>query len=337
MPTVAPMRPRFLTGVVQILRRRVAESEAKGESDENDIAIFVLQPDPPEDIPNSLRVPMLDNGLTVVVGRLWVTAPAAISARYVDLPQDTNDDGRFSYVTKELALGSRPTLVFDPRTKSPELRWYREGLGNPDRVEVMPLRGGVSPNDIFDAIDWIYKTSFITPAAMSPPSLLWTSASKNWPHQNAEALIQGLLTVGLATKFPYCTVRQEQPQIAGRTDLEIEEPNPLDRSIITRHAILELKVLRSFRSTGTTVTDSDVRKWIREGVEQAAAYRTDKNPRWSVLCCFDMRKEDEGDTACFTHVQECASALDIMLKRWFLYSNYPDYRKALIKSLYGQF
>ena len=157
---------------------------------------------------------------------------------------------------------------------------------------------------------------------------LWKNSGGHWPREDAEALVQSHLKAGLTLRFPYCRVRHEQTQTAGRTDLEIEQFNPLDRSSVTYQAILELKVLRSFRHKGAKVSDGETKEAIREGVRQAASYRKVKAARWSALCCFDMRGSDTGDEACFAHVQESADAEDVTLKRWFLYASPAEYRQA---------
>ena len=326
--TDLPDENRFVTGVVQLLQRRAAELERQGEFDEIDIAIFVLKPSPPDSVLTAERKPMIDNGLTRVIGRLWFTAAPVVSAYYVDLPEDT-DDGRFSYVTDNLDLGAQPTLLFDPRPASPQLRWYPRGLGQPDNVKFIPLVGGVSRVDVFDAIEQVYKQCFITPSGLPRGVSLWEDAREYRPLKDAEALVQSHLKAGLAMRFPYCTVRHEQAQLAGRTDLEIEQSDPINRNAVTRHAIIELKVLRSYWSSGSTVSGTFTKKQIKEGVRQAAAYRMEKGVQWSALCCFDMRKGDDGDDSCFAQVQECAQVLDVALGRWFLYASSAELRDAM--------
>ena len=323
-----PDENRFVAGVVQLLLRRRVESAESSETDSSDIAIFVLKPSPPESIPNLPRVPMLDNGRTKVVGRLWFTSAAVISAYSVELPEDHSDDGRFSFVTDELELGSLPTLLFDPRPISPQLRWYPAGLSQPDKVELKPLDGDVSPEAVFEAIEELFQECFITPTSMPQGMNLWHEAAKNRPKQEAETLIQSHLKAGLVLRFPYCKVRHEVRQQAGRTDIEIEQVNAKDRSIVTRHAIIELKVLRSFGSSGNSVPETQAEKHIEEGVRQALAYRHNKNARWSALCCFDMRRDDVGDSTCFAQVKGFADSKEVLLRRWFLYASSSAYRKA---------
>ena len=320
---------RFVAGVVQLLRRRTAELKKRDEGDDVDIAIFVLKPIPPVSVSNAARVPMIDNGLTSVIGRLWFTAAPVISAHYVELPQDT-DDGRFSYVVDQHDLGGEPTLIFDPRTVQPQLRWYPEGLGKPNDMEMKPLEGNVSPCDVFDAINQVYEQCFITPGGLPRGVSLWKNATKCKPRSNAEALLQSHLKSGLVMRFPFCNIRHEQTQTAGRTDLELQQPNALDRSVVTRHAVIELKVLRSFWATGSAVSESDAKEQVKEGVRQAASYCAESGFRWSALCCFDMRKDDVGDAECFSHVQKDANELQVLLRRWFLYASAGKMRRGTI-------
>ena len=324
-----PDEYRFVTGVVHLLRRRMAELEKRGASDDGDVAIFVLKPGPPVTVPDASREPMVDNGRTMVVGRLWFTAAAVVSAHYVDLPRNASDDELFSFVADDLSLGSQPALFFDGRTVSSELRWYPEGLGDPDNVEVKPLTGDVTPDDVFAAVDKLYWECLVTPVSLPLGGNLWSDPSKYRPRENVESLLQSHVKISLVSRFPFCTVRHEQTQQTGRSDLEIEQADPFDRTSFIRHAIIELKVLRSYGSKGSPVSSSEVDKWIEEGVRQAAAYRAVKTARWSALCCFDMRRTDPGYEACFNHVRDCAVAKDVTLWRWFLYESSASYRQAM--------
>ncbi len=160
------------------------------------------------------------------------------------------------------------------------------------------------------------------------PGKLWQDHEKWWPAKQAEALVQLHLKAGLAGAFLTCTVRHEQTMAEGRLDLQIEERDPLDPGKVTHHAVLELKVLRSFGETGKAYTEQDMLDWIESGVKQAAAYRDNKGARHAVLCCFDMRVEDTKEV-CFAHVLDLARRLSVELKRWFLYGSSDLYRDAL--------
>ena len=328
--TDIPDEYRFLRGVVHLLRRRMAQLRNSGEAENPDVAIFVLKPGPPPSFPDAAREPMIDNGLTMVVGRLWFAAATVASAHYVDLPRNVDDDGLFRFVSDELSLGSQPTLFFDGRIVSPELRWYPAGLGDPNNVEVKPLEGDVSADEVFVAIDNLYRECLVTPGSLPSGGTLWKDASRFHPRDNAESIVQSHLKTCLVSRFPYCTIRHEQTQQAGRDDLEIEQSDPFNDNAFIRHAIIELTILRSYRSTGSTVSNSENKGYIDEGVRQVAAYRAVKSARWSALSCFDMRTTDAGDNACFAHVHNLASTNGVILWRWFLYESSKSYREAMI-------
>lgn len=95
-----------------------------------------------------------------------------------------------------------------------------------------------------------------------------------------------------------------------------------------RHAILELKVLRSFGSTGTSVSETEIRKIVKEGVEQAAAYRVEREAHASALCCFDMRTKS-ARKKCFHGVQATAQKRDVKLCVWPIFANAKEYREAM--------
>ena len=323
-----PEEERFIAGVAQLVLRRVAESEASDKTDAADIAIFILSPSPPESLDNLIWEPMLDNGRTEVVGRLWFTAAAVVSAHGVELPKDTDDAVRFSFVTSIPALGSLPTVIYDPRPVSQWLRWYPEGLSMPDNVEVKSIDAEVSPSEVFEVIEQLHQECFVTPDGLPPGTHLWRNSAKQWPRKDAEAMMQSQLKAGLVVKFPFCKIRHEQPNKAGRTDLEIEKPDRSRFNSFAHHALLELKILRSYWSTGSPVSNKETTDWIREGVRQAVAYRREIGGHWSALCCFDMRKNDKGDDDTFDHVRESARELDVVLWRWFLFASSDDYRQA---------
>ncbi len=321
-----PSDVRFLAGVAKLIRRRMAENGA--ETDPARPAVFLLEPNARPHKPEALpkRVPMLDNGLTSVTGRLWFVSPVVVSGKYIEL-EEADDDALFAIVTDTLALGQVPAIVFDPRTTVPTVRFYPSGLSDPEKCNAVVISGtDVSLQQIYEAIDKVYQHCLVTPEAQARAGKLWVDGSKWWPSQEAEDVVQLYLRAGLTTAFPTCTVRHEQTAVPGRLDLEIEQSDPLDRGKITRHAVLELKVLRSFRSSGTTVSKTETLEWVESGVRQAASYRDERGALAAALCCFDMRKEHTGEK-CFEHVQELATKLIVELKHWFVFGTSEQYRE----------
>jgi len=329
-----PAYVRFLSAVAKLLRRRRVQPSSS--TDEAKPAVFLLEPTARalgEQSP--IRVPMLNNGLTPINGRLWFVSQVVVAGSFVDL-DDLDDDAIFAAVTDILELGDAPAVLFDPRSNPPEARFYANGLANPE--EYVSLDLGLTPvslDRVFAAIDRVHETCLVTPEAQVTSGNLWAENTKWWASDEAEDRVQLQLKAGLATAFPTCTIRHEQTGATGRLDLEIEEADVVNVGQVTRHAVLELKVLRSYGSTGRTVSAQYTLDWVEKGVKQADAYRTEKNALAAALCCFDMRKDDSGE-GCFGHVQELASRLDVRLRVWFLFATSEQYRDALAARRQGE-
>ena len=318
-----PASMRFRRNVAKLLKRRHSAEDARRDS----LAVFILSPHPP-DLVTLPRIPMLDNGLTEVAGKIWFVNEVVRTGHYIE---DISDDDAllFDTICIKIGLGDRPTIVFDTRLANPEIRFYPDGLSNEDGCIVHAISDTeVSPNSINRVVERIYRSSFITPAAEVSSALsVWENSGRCWPSRNAEAVIQAHLKTGLHAHFFDCDIRHEQPSKAGRLDLEIERPDPNDRLKITRLAVIELKVLRSFRYNGRKIRTNAIPRWIAKGVRQVAAYRNEREAQFGLLMCFDMRDSDTGEQ-CFLHISSLARELSVHLSRWFLYNSSEAYQHA---------
>jgi len=316
---------RFSAQITKMVRRRLA-----GASDlPQDLAIFLLSPSVPRelDVHELEDHPIFDSGLAPVEGALWLTAAAALAARGFRFPVGYNDAQLFTWVATDLSLAQNPAVIYDPRSGEPELRYYRRGLGTPHVCEVQSMAHmTVSLDEVRAAIGNLYKTCLVTPTAHSPGLKLWASAKDYQADSRAEEKVQASLRSFLQGWFKWCVIRFEQTQVAGRTDLEVEEVDLVNPGKLIRHVVLELKVLRSIRESGATVPTSVAKEAVREGLIQAAAYRDEKNFASAVVCCFDMRKDYSGRT-CFKHVLKDASQRSVTLWVWHLFNSAKAYRQ----------
>ena len=320
-----PDEVRFIAGVAKLIKKRITRESYKNEPAQ--LAIFLLKPTLATNHELEVRrAPMLDTGLTELNGRLWFVSPVVVVGKYIEL-EDCNDDDHFRFITDDLKLGDVPAVIFDPRQDTPEVRFYQNGLNTPeDFLASKVINPDVSLERIFEGINFIYNKHLKTPDAQEKAGKLWKNSRKYRPKKNAEHIIQLYLRVGLSPFFPTCTIRTEQGDVAGRLDLEFEES---DRRKFVRHAILELKVLRSFGSTGKSVSEDKNLEWIESGVEQSASYRDERGALAAALCCFDMRKKDTG-RECFDKVLPLANDNRVELRVWFIYASSEKYRKATI-------
>jgi hypothetical protein len=324
-----PEEVRFLRGVAGLVKKR-RQRELEGET-AVEPAVFLLCPTEPQTIDRMLLKshPMLDNGLTPVAGRLWLVGPVVVSGK--SMPLDTREDNAFfEFVVNDLKQGEVATVIYDPRADPMHIRYYPAGLQNVDTCEIIDIsvKAPINIRRILDIVDQVCKKQLITPDAQSQMGKLWKDSSRHWVARDAELIIQMYLVTALFAALPSCVIRWEQSQATGRLDIEIEEPDPSRPAYTIRHAILELKVLRSFGSTGRAFTVTKVREWVSKGVDQAYAYRIDKGSLQSSLCCFDMRKS-HADMSAFEEVADKATRLDVTVQRWCLYASAEDYRTFL--------
>ena len=313
----SPPETRFVRGVSTVIRRRMAR--VAGEEQEASPAVFLLHPNLPEGslIVSQKREPIIDDGECAVTGRLWFVNEVVVSGYYIEHKKTARNDV-FSYVVGEEKLGNVPAVFFDPNSRTSKLRFYPQGLGDVDRYEAIKFDSPVTLEAVIAEVQGAYDCSLVNPMVHTPALKLWTNGHAI---SDAEGRVQSVLVERFRKAFPTCTIRFEQASKAGRDDIEIEEQDVLERNKVTRHVVLELKVLRE------TDSPSFIKKHISGGVRQAAAYRDDKDFANGLLCCFDMRKQNVGVT-CFSHVVKSAKKLALMLKVWYLYSTVQTWREA---------
>lgn len=319
-------RLRFERAVAILAKRRFSQ---RSEPPAVHPVIFIQQPQGAiADAARAVvRVPMIDNGLTPIGGHFWLMNAAGTEATGFELSSSDTDIGLFDLIRGDASLRDRPTVVIETRGGLFEMRSYPGGLADADQVGVTDLtKKSISPQEVKAVLEEIWKKSLCTPTAMtSPKTGPWKSASSYYPHSDAEVRIQTILESGLKEHFKGFEVRHEQTQVTGRLDLEIEEPHEMDESTVTRHMLLELKVVRDFTESGGKYANSTNLDTIREGVDQARAYRDERKVRAAALCCYDMRKEFRGDAA-FDHVREEAKDWSVELWLWHLFGEPSQYR-----------
>ncbi len=264
-------------------------------------------------------------GRVRLVGRIHFMTPRAASSAFEEYAGDAN--GVFERIA-ELQYDNLPTMVYDQGAGKARLSYYPKGTHTDDgMIEVDLDVGSVTEAEILSVIDAVYRTELCTPDN-SGPTKIWENSDRGYPIKEAERTVQQFLRVGLAARFHWCTIRAEQAGKLGRTDLEVVDNRTGEVGSITHHALLELKVLRSFSHSGSAYAAEDAQEAVSKGVEQAHSYGNDNNTLLRMLCCFDMRSDDVGDTITFAQIQTKAATLCVSLKRWYLYRSSEHMRNA---------
>ena len=314
---------RFQVHVSRMIRTR----ERQPNAETSGAAAFILVSADEQRALSSVRTfdRLIHTGSRRLSSRLhFVTALAASSA----LEEHAGDDNDLFGRIAALGFEDRPALIYVPSKGDSSLSYYPKGTQTDDGVRNVVLNfGQITEDEVLATLEAIYRSELCTPDNMGPIKL-WEDAKKGHPVEEAERTVQQMIRHALVGRFLWCTIRQEQPGKGGRTDLEIVDDRTGTPGTIYHHALLELKVLRSFGSTGNPYGPGAANDAIIEGVNQANTYGAANNTLIRMLCCFDMRSDDPGDDATFVHVTDRAVTLSIRLKRWYLYRSSQAYRDA---------
>lgn len=313
------------------LSRTIRAREHQADAETGGAAAFILVPPEQQELLKAGRSfnRTVHMGRVRLAGRIHFMTARAASSAFEEYTGDAN--GVFERIA-DLQYDHLPTMVYDPGAGKTRLSFYPKGTHTDDgMIEVDLDVGPVTEAEILSVIDAVYRTELCTPDNSGPTSI-WENPGKGYPIKEAERTVQQFLRVGLAARFHWCTIRAEQPGKLGRTDLEVVDNRTGEAGSITHHALLELKVLRSFSHSGSAYTAATTEDAVSKGMKQAHSYGNDNNTLLRMLCCFDMRTDDVGDTTTFAQVQTEAATLCVSLKRWYLYRSSEHMREALAQS-----
>jgi hypothetical protein len=297
-------------------------------NDPKGIAIFVIT-DRPRELGEALAgelEPIIDNGSHRLTGRLWVAGPALASAYRLALAAQNTGDA-----FKEVAarLGDKPTLVFDPNATDLEIRYYPQGVAQPDVVQKYPMPGLTFSLESLDrTLSTFHAENLVSPDATKSENSPWKVSGNYVPRASTEGFLQGWLKSILSVALGRCKVDFEIPGTEGRCDLVISSRHLTQENTWIVHATLELKVLRSVDSGSHPIAATVRERAIEDGYLQALAYRNERQAQLGMLCCYDMRKPAHcnGDM-CLQAVKDRASQDGIELRCYRLYGSSADLRK----------
>lgn len=261
-------------------------------------------------------------------GRVWFVGTAVRTGYSLPLPSLATDD-IFDLVCGSLALGDVSAVYYDAAAQPPVLAWYPSGLAEADDVYEGPLVQSGPPTiaDLLKVVDRVHKTRLMTSFNQNVDTKLWQDGSKHWAHFRAEKRVQDALMAGLGGAFgsPYF-IEQEFSGDTGRFDIGFRES--IATGVTKLHVILELKVTRSFGSTGTSMSFKENEQHVVEGVEQAWSYADEHGADAAACLVFDLRKEDEHRFLAAASAR--AVALSVLLRLWRCFPTAEDYRTFVL-------
>lgn len=273
------------------------------------------------------NVPMLrvDDSIQLF-GRLWIV-PRNLGQGYAVDTAKLTPSQVFDYI-QSYGGGHRPAIAVHPALPT-EAMVYSKGAAEPEECEHFDLSvTNVTIESLDKVLDGLY--SVIRSPDQSSERPLWHDTNKGCPVQNAEKAVQHEVTRALAGRFGWLMdVRSEQPSSIGRTDVELVQFRGLPLGQNIRHALIELKVLRSTTVNGKGVKPKLMVRHISQGVRQASEYGEAANSNIRMLCCYDMRHTDDGTDAVFKDFKQPAADRKVVLRRFFLYRSSDALREAL--------
>lgn len=237
------------------------------------------------------RAPMLDGGYYPLEDRVWFVNHLASDGFFVE-GSEIPSDGDLLDVLEASVVKDLPAALIEARGGLLRVRFYPDGFGSSHTSETIDLlEASLSYDKLKVVLDDIYERDLKSPSAQIPETSVWAAASAYRPHEDAEARVQTVLKSALKQRFLGFDVYHEQSQVTGRIDLVIDSKHTDDPSVVTRLALLELKVLRD-RSSGSTTYGKAVQvKVVKEGYDQTEHYKAERRCRLGALCIYDARKD----------------------------------------------
>ena len=166
-----------------------------------------------------------------------------------------------------------------------QILFYIGDIDEPRARIVVPLRepSGLSEARLLEVLSEFEQECW----SVDFRKKIWVTA-QNWiPVERAEWTVQQDLLLWFRATFRTYSVLPEVDLPIGRADLTFIPKEPS----VSERAVVELKVVRAFSSTGDAVSVTSEVTRILGGRLQAAAYAITLGAAIRILCAFDLRKD----------------------------------------------
>lgn len=311
LDTQLPDEVRFVREVKATLSKIVQ----RFPDEETGPAVFILG-ERPDDHPGAMPAePRFFIGDINPAGRLWFGGAAARKMSPIS-PASLEARDVFRLV-EEMGFGGATAVYY--QSDAPEdqaVTIYPYGLSDTESVLHGPVvvPDSVNIGDIAERVDRIHDHALKTPRHQRPDFNLWADTSAWDVQEDAERRVQDTLLFFLSNAYhsPYFMLKEISGH-AGRYDISLHQSLPARGQTVT-HAIIELKVIRSFGSNHNRYTEAKWREALVSGLTQAAGYVKEHNPRQCACFYFDLRHHDDVDR--IEMAENHSRMLDIPLRGW---------------------
>ena len=286
----APRADRFAQSVRMLVERRAQEGWRNETA--ADLAVFVLVDYPrrvgekyrgkPFADPTAQRIPLL--------GHMFFSSPDATRGQFIPLPTEAS---AFLEWLEDNELGDCPIVSVYRDAKQMVTR--RRGISDSPHIDAIRAQEPSATLDqLMEALRYYHQSRVVTPS--NCPKGLWhpDCAQQYIPGPAPEKAIQSDLKLALGSWFRgVVRAEGEDSTNIGRIDVRLLTKRA--EGGLAYWIILELKIIKSFTSTRSAVTDSTNLAAIVKGVKQAGAYRANRCADEGMLEIYDLRENKSED------------------------------------------
>lgn len=324
LPDVRASRAdRFAQAVHTLAEKRAQKGWPKEGT--ADMAVFVLVDYPRREGQAHGGTPFADpiaQG-TPLLGHLFFSNADASHGHFIPVPTDA---GAVVDWLEENELADCPIVTVYRNEK--EVVTRRRGVHDSVRRDAIRDREpSATVEQLLEALDLYHRKQVVTPAEC--PGGVWNRAGRYIPGPEPEKSIQQALRFALNYWFRgVVRAEAEDRTNIGRIDVRLLKKEASGG--LAYWVILELKVIKSYTSTGTSVGDSANVEAIVKGVKQAGAYRANRDAEEGMLEVYDLRQDKAADLTTRQEVTVAAAKYSPppRIDVWAMYGSSEDARNA---------
>ncbi|QZO01149.1 hypothetical protein [Chenggangzhangella methanolivorans] len=227
---------------------------------------------------------------------------------------------------ESLGLGNQPAIAieFSKRTIS----FYPTGVEAEESVVRLEVgEEDLESTPVLNLLERFAEKFVVTPNCQESQIRTWLDGTNYIPVKAAEKNIQELLWLFLSSRLiDNHKIEMEHTLRSGRVDIVIRKR--MAAGLWKTSAAVELKVVRSFSSTGRPTPAAALVKHIARGYKQIREYRKELEATEGWLVTYDMRKIDARGNDLYSPHSAAAVADELNLHLEALYGTADDYRDS---------
>lgn len=184
--------------------------------------------------------------------------------------------------------GEHPAAVFYPEKRIISCAANGLAADSPSvRLSLPKNARELTMDELKRVMELVRQEGLITPS-VCPPNV-WSVPANYIPATETETQLQWCLAAEMRGYFRPLLVEREQVVSVGRIDICFTDLNAYGPE--ERHpAVVEVKVLRSYGSGKSPISEQTNIFALIRGMGQAKSYRVKKQAKLGALACFDLRK-----------------------------------------------